>query len=321
MTKMKTLKRCAVAALLLATAIPAQAQDISIAGAIMNTQDPFWTTVGCGAKAKGAELGVKVDIFSSTTMDAKEFSANVNAALLAKPNGFFATPGNPAEFATQFGDLMKSGVPVVTGFGTDPAAQYKIVWSSGDTKPYIDELLKLITVDSGQMVVMGGIQGIKPLEDRYEPLVAAVKQAKPGLAEIERIYSFFDVNKGTAALSAAMIANPDLKLIVASNGPDGIAAASAVKAAGKVGQVLIVAFDAVPPEVDSLKEGTITALVAQSPAQIGASSVQVMVDYLKSGASGAVPVSTDMIGIPQRLLTKENVGDPANADYIYKPEC
>jgi Periplasmic binding protein domain len=118
MTKMKTLKRCAVAALLLATAIPAQAQDISIAGAIMNTQDPFWTTVGCGAKAKGAELGVKVDIFSSTTMDAKEFSANVNAALLAKPNGFFATPGNPAEFATQFGDLMKNGVPVVTGFGT-----------------------------------------------------------------------------------------------------------------------------------------------------------------------------------------------------------
>ncbi|MEZ5767220.1 MAG: substrate-binding domain-containing protein [Paracoccaceae bacterium] len=152
-------------------------------------------------------------------------------------------------------------------------------------------------------------------------MVDAVLAARPGFTELERIYSFFDVNAATSAVSAALIANPDLKLIVASNGPDGIGAAAAVKAAGLAGQVTVVAFDAVPPEIDGLKEGVITALIAQSPAQIGAESVQAIVDYLQAGNTGAVPASDEFVGIPQRLLTADNVDDAANADYIYKPQC
>lgn len=65
----------------------------------------------------------------------------------------------------------------------------------------------------------------------------------------------------------------------------------------------------------------IAALIAQSPAQIGAQSVQAIVDYLQAGNTGAVPASDEFVGIPQRLLTADNVDDPANADYIYKPQC
>ena len=80
-------------------------------------------------------------------------------------------------------------------------------------------------------------------------------------------------------------------------------------------------IDAIPPEIQSLKEGTISGLIAQSPTHIGAQQVNAIVDYLKQGKSGAVPVSSDLQGIPQRLLTKDTVDDPANADYIYKAKC
>jgi ribose transport system substrate-binding protein len=318
----QTKRRTGLALAAFLTAAPmAMAQDISIAGVLSNTQDPFWTSIGCGAKAKGAELGVAVEIFSSTTMDAAPMTANFNAALLSQPDGFFGTPAASNQFVTQYGELMAAGVPVVTGNPTDPASTYGVVWSSGDTEPYLAELLDLAPVSEGKVLVLGGIPGLVPLEMRYEPFVKAMLEARPGLSEIERLYTTFDVNKATSGVQAALVANPDLTLVIASNGPDAIGAAAALKATGMAGKVTLVAFDAVPPQVAALKEGTITALIAQSPAQIGAVTVQRIVDYLKSGATGPVPVSTDFIGIPQRLLTPANVDDPVNADYIYKPEC
>jgi ribose transport system substrate-binding protein len=318
---MKTALGATLALLLSGAASFAEDVKINIAGVLINTQDPFWNSIGCGAQTKATELGANLELFSATTMDAAAMSANFDAALLTNPNGFFGTPAAANQFVTQYTDLMNKGVPVVTGNGTDPAAQYKVIWSSGDTAPYFDELLKLIPADQGKMVVLGGIPGLVPLESRYEPLVKALNSARPGLTEIERIYTTFDINKATSSVTASLIANPDLKVIIASNGPDGVGAAAAVKAAGLVGQVTIIAFDSVPPEIDALKDGTITALIAQSPAQIGAASIQALVDYIKAGHSGPVPVSSDFVGIPQRLLTKATVDDPANADYVYKAKC
>jgi ribose transport system substrate-binding protein len=318
-----TIASAALAATLVAsTAMSAVAQDeINIAGVLQNTSDPFWQSIACGAQAKAAELGVKLDMFTSTNTDAAPITASFNAALLTDPDGVFVNPFNANQFVTQYGELMAAGKPVVTASGTEPAAQYKIVFSSGDTEPYIEEALKLLTVESGKMVVMGGIPGIVPLENRYKPFVEAVKAAKPGLTEIEPIYSTFDVNKAQAAVSAALIANPDLALIVASNGPDGVGAAAAVKAAGLEGKVTLIAFDAVPPEVAALKEGVITALIAQAAGGIGAAQVETLVEYIKGGHTGAVPVSTDFVGIPQKLLTKDTVDAPENAGYVYKSEC
>lgn len=312
-----------IATLMAGTAMPSFAQDneIDIAVLYPNSQDPFWTSIGCGAQAKADELGVTLHLFSTTNMDAAPMTANFNAALLTDPDGLFAMPSNANQFVTQYAELMEAGKPVITGNATDPLAHYQLVWSSGDTEPYMEQLLELVAADEGKMVVLGGIPGLAPLESRYEPLVSGLTEARPGLSEIERIYSFFDINKATTSVSAALIANPDLKLIIASNGPDGIGAAAAVKAAGMVGEVTIIAFDAVPPEIAALKEGVITALIAQSPAQIGATSVEALVDYINEGNSGAVPASDNFVGIPQRLLTVDNVDDPANAEYIYKPEC
>ena len=296
-------------------------KQLNLAGVLINTQDPFWNSIGCGAKDRAEELGVNLELFSSSTMDTAPITANFNAALLTKPDGFLGTTTAANQFITQYSQLMADGVPVVTGNATSPSAQYRVVWSSPSTDPYLNDLLNIVKADNGSMLVMGGIPGLYPLEVRYKPLVKALKEARPGLTEIEPIFSTFNINKATSGVMAALIANPDLKLIIASNGPDGVGAAAAIKAAGMVGKVELIAFDAVPPEVQALKEGVITALIAQSPAQIGAESVEAMVKYLRSGASGPVPATDQFIGIPQRLLTTENIDNPANAHYIYQPVC
>jgi len=292
-----------------------------IAGIDQNTVDPFWVTVNCGAQKAADKRGASLELFTSTTMDATELVSLFDAALLAEPDGLFLNVQNLQQFSTQLTQLMTDGVPVASNTVTDPPVAYSLSWTSADASGFLDDLLALIPEDEGSMGVLGGVAGIVPMEMRYFPVVDAIAEARPGLTVLPTEYSFFDVNNATGIVEAWLVAHPDLKVIVASNGPDGIGAAAAVKNAELSGQITVIAFDAVPPEVEALKEGTITALIAQPAFDIGAAQLNALLDYLESGKTGPVPATTELEGIPQRLLTADNADDPANVDYIYVTEC
>jgi ribose transport system substrate-binding protein len=151
--------------------------------------------------------------------------------------------------------------------------------------------------------------------------VEAVQKMRPDLEPLPNDYSGFDINKATTNVASLIIAHPDLKLIIAADGPDGVGAAAAIKQADKVGDITLIAFDAVPPEVDALRAGTITALIAQDPVSIGATSVDEIVKYLKDNPDGGAVKPSGSITIPSFLLTAKNIDDPANEKYLYKTEC
>jgi ribose transport system substrate-binding protein len=301
----------------------ASGKSITIAGVYGNSTDPFWTTLGCGAQQEAASLGVKYQGFTSTTLDTSAFSQNFSSAQLTKPNGIFVNPANPNQFITQYKTLMSQGVPVVTINSTNPPSQYKVVGTDTKSLPFLSEVAGLVPASSsGSMVVVNGIPGLVPVQVRLDPVVKAVTSANPGLKMLPTIYSGFDVNKATSAVSTLLIAHPDLKVVVAADGPDGQAAAAAVQQAGKSGKVTVIALDATPAEVAALKAGTITGLVAQSPLQIGEQQVKALVDYVRAHPpGGAVTVSSVTVGVAQHLLTKSNINDPASSAWIYKSSC
>ena len=297
--------------------------SITIAGVYGGTTDPFWVTLGCGAQQEATNLGVKYQAFSSTTLDTSAFSQNFSSAQLIKPNGIFVNPANPNQFITQYKSLMSQGVPVTTINPSTPPAQYKVVGpGTSDSSALLTQVASLVTASSGSMLVVNGIPGLVPVEVRLNPVVKAIQTAHPGLTSLPTIYSGFDINKATQQVSSDLIANPNLKVIVAADGPDGQAAAAAVEAAHKAGSVTVIALDATPAEVAALKAGTISGLVAQSPQQIGADQVKELVSYVKAHPNhGAVPANVGTVSVPQALLTKTNVDSPSNSAYLYKASC
>jgi ribose transport system substrate-binding protein len=301
----------------------APASKVTIAGVYGNAQDPFWASIGCGAQKAAAELGVQYKAFTSANLETSAFSQNFSTALLAKPSGIFVNPSNPNQFVTQYQQLMSKGVPVVTINGSTPAAQLKVVGTDTKDLSFVQSVVDLVPQDSsGKLAVVDGIPGLVPVETRLKPVVDAITSGRTGLKTLPTVYSGFDVNKATSAVSSLLIAHPDLKVIVAADGPDGTAAAAAVKSANKVGKVTVISLDATPPQVAALKSGVITGLVAQAPAQIGAQQVKTLVDYIKANpGGGAVTASSDLVGVPQKLLTKDNVDSPENSDWVYKTSC
>lgn len=292
---------------------------LSVAAVYGLTSDPFWTTLGCGAKSEAAKLGVTYKEYTSANGETSSYSQKFSLAQLAKPDGMIVNPSNPNQFTGQYKTLMNSGVPVVTINSAKPATQYKVVGTDTENLDFLPKLSKLVPSGSGSMVVINGIPGLVPVDSRLTPVVGAIKKANPDLKSLKTQYTNYDTTKATSAVSSLLIAHPDLKVIVAADGPDGQATAAAVKQAGKAGKVTVIALDATPTEVVALKAGTITALVAQSPRQIGQQQLKTIVDYLRKGKTGAVPASSDKFGVPQKLLTADNVDD--SADWIYKSNC
>jgi len=298
-----------------------EADAITIAAVFPNTADPFWQTISCGAADRAEELGVDLQQFNSTNTDANTIASNFQSASLVGADGMIVNPFNNNQFAAQYETLMSDGVPVVTSNMTDPQVEYLAVFSGAETAGFAEDLADLIPEGAGTMVYMGGAPGIPPLETRTLPFYEAVKELRSDLTPLENEYSGFDINKATTDAASLIIANPDLKLIVAATGPDAVGAAAAVEQADKVGEIAIIAFDAIEPEVDALRSGTISALIAQDPYAIGTESVQAIVDYLAENPDGGAVEPSGSETIESFVLTIDNVDDPDNAKYLYRSEC
>lgn len=294
---------------------------VHLAEVLANTSDPFFMSIACASRQEASALGATLQTFNATSTVAIAIANNFQSAALTKPQGMFTDPFDNNQFIAQYKTMMAGGVPVVTGNGTTPPAEYKYIYSAADTARFAPEVLKGVPSGAGSMVYLGGAPGIPPLQSRTLPFVKAVETSRPDLKALPTEYSGFDVNKATTDLGSVLLANPDLKLVIAADGPDAQGAVAAIKAAGKAGKVTLVAFDAIPTEVAALKDGVITDLIAQSPFQIGRDSIKALVDYLKAHPDGGAVANAGSETVPNQLLTKATVDSPANADYIYKASC
>jgi ribose transport system substrate-binding protein len=298
--------------------------SIYIAGVYRNTADAYWVTSMCSAAKEAKALGVKFKTFSISTNDNTQLTQTLDAALLTKPDGLLFAPADSKTFSTKIDQIMQSGIPVTGENPQVPDTAWKYWQSSQDGAKYAPQVLQATKDLSGSAVILNGLPAASaPWEtQRYGGIVDGIKKQNSNLKWLPDQLDNFDINKGTQLINAVILAHPDLKLIIASSGPGGQAAAAAVQQAGKTGKIVVLGFDAVPAEVQALKAGTISYLIAQGPGEVAKAQVDGIVDYLRT-RSGRGPVSTthENKQLPLGLLTKDNVDDPANAAYVYSATC
>jgi ribose transport system substrate-binding protein len=77
--------------------------------------------------------------------------------------------------------------------------------------------------------------------------------------------------------------------------------------------VTVVGFDAGPAQVEALEAGTVQALVAQQPAEIGRQGLEQVVASL----NGEEPEAEIQTGF--EIITAENLAD--SQDVVYRSDC
>ena len=98
---------------------------------------------------------------------------------------------------------------------------------------------------------------------------------------------------------------PNLKGIFAIDGTNASGAAAALQAKNLVGKIALVGYDAYPANVDLLKQGVFTALIAQDPAAEARLAIKTLVEYIKNGTKAA----THDVVIPNVTLDANTSAD------------
>src|SRR6202023_431605 len=156
--------------------------------------------------------------------------------------------------------------------------------------------------------------GVSTTDQRQQGFATAA-QAEP---KFKYVGTQFDQDSASVAAQvtlAALQKNPGIVGIFAANLFSAEGAATGVRQAGKSGKVKIVGFDAEPNEINALQQGTVQALIAQSPYTIGTDAVDQAVASLQGKAT------TPKIGTKFTIITSANLSSAARQAAIYKTSC
>jgi ribose transport system substrate-binding protein len=272
----------------------------------------FWMTVKAGAEAAGKEAGAEIIWIGTATETEVAGQMNIVQDMINSKVDALVMAAIDAEALIPKVELAKrSGIPVITidsGVNSDVPLSFVATDNIAGAVAAADALAELIGGE-GPVGLIPFVAGAATSELREQGFKEGLKKhPKVTLADIS--YCQSDVAKAMDVTQDMLTSNPDLKGIFAANEPGAVGAAQALKASGRAGDVKLVAFDAAPSELEALKDGTIQALIVQSPFNMGYLGVKAALDAIEGKAvekridTGVSVVTLENIDTPeiQKLL-------------------
>ncbi|MCS6835304.1 MAG: substrate-binding domain-containing protein, partial [Anaerolineae bacterium] len=152
--------------------------------------------------------------------------------------------------------------------------------------------------------------GISTTDQREEGCKLAA--AERGLEVVRVDYHGNDATNAQQQTAAVLTANPDIVGVFATNTFGAAGAGAAIENAGLKGAVEVALFDASEENIEYLRAGTVSLVIAQKPADMG---------YL--AVVNALAEERGVSSMPKRVptgyavITIDNVDDPDVARFIY----
>lgn len=263
-------------------------------GLVVSTQDnPFFVTLKEGAEKKAKELGHEIIVLDSQNTPSKELS-NVEDLMVKGIDILLINPTDSDAVTAAVKEANRSKVPVVT---LDRGANGgKVVSHVASDNVAGGRMAGEFIVSSlggkGKVVELEGIPGTTPARDRGRGFNEAINGK---LTVVARQAADFDRSKGLTVTENILQAQPEVNAIFAHNDEMALGAVRALEASGRK-NVMIVGFDATDDAVRAVKEGKMSATVAQKPFEIGAKGVEVADRILKKEKVEAyMPVELELI--------------------------
>ncbi len=279
----------------------ASAPKIVIGVSLLTRTHPFYQDLEKGlqetADANGYELLVTAGEF-----DVAKQKDQVQDFIVRKVNAIILAPCDSRSIGTAVKAANDAGIPVFTADIACLAEGVQIVShiaSDNEAGGHLAaQALAQAIGQSGKVAIIDHpevesvIQRVKGFEDElaanFKDVTVVAKLSGHGVKD-----------QAFRTAEDLLQAHPDLKAIFGINDDSALGALAAIEKAGKVGQVQIVGFDAIPEAREAINAGKIYADVIQKPYEIG----QKTIDAVKSYMSGAtVP---NAILVPCGLFTKE----------------
>ena len=128
--------------------------------------------------------------------------------------------------------------------------------------------------------------------------------SSPNIKLVDSQPADWDRNRALDVASNLLQRYPNLKAIYAANDTMALGALQAVENAGKADQVLVVGTDGTPEAVESVNNGKLFATVAQNPAQIGARSLEMVLEAIEKQVQLSVDFEPILEMVDSQVIQK-----------------
>jgi len=287
------------AAMLLAAATPAFAQENKVIGVLPKTviNDTFMNNLANFAVAKGKELGLEVEIHSVSGHGAIEEQVSAMEALISrKVSGIVLAALDSKGLAPVVKRAKEAGIPVVLvdgGVETDPANYLSLVRTdnvraAGLAADFAASLLSY----SGKVAQLEGEPGSEAAINRVKGFHEGVGKY-PDIKLVSSITGHWTTPGGVEATEAILSANPDVNLIFASSDLMAVGAAEVLRRQ-KREDVIVIGFDGIPEGTDLIVAGRAAGDVSQSARGMGEQAVTILADVINGTKQAAdIPKEID----------------------------
>ena len=282
---------------------PAQAQDEEIiVGLITKTEsNPFFVKMKEGAQAAADEAGVKL-LTAAGQFDADNASqvAAIENMVTAGAKGILITPGDTKAIVPAIEKAREAGVLVIAlDTPTEPMDATDALFATDNFQAgvLIGQYAKAVMGDTAPVIAtIDGSTGVSVSVLRHNGFLSGYSAddaaATPTadmtvFADDARVVCSQDAEgdqaKSQTAMENCLQANGDINVVYTINEPAARGAYTALKAAGRENDVLIVSVDGGCTGIEALKAGEIAATSQQYPLKMAQMGVEAVVNYAKTG--------------------------------------
>ncbi len=277
--------------------------------------DAFYITMNHGAQAEAAKEGATVQYSGSPAAFSPSTQLPfLNAAIAQKPDLILIAPTDKVALQAPIARAVAAHIPVIlvdTTLG-DPSIAVTTISSdnvAGGAK--VADALATAIGKKGDVAVVSVSPGVSTTDERVEGFNKELAKT-PDVKSLGVTFTGDDPTRANSVTKGLVAAHHDLAGVFATNVVTGGGVTAAARELGVSGKLKLVEFDAEPAQIEAVKAGTITALVAQDPYHIGELGVRYGIQYLKGKHD-----FEKHYGTGEAIITKENVDSPAVKNYLY----
>lgn len=282
-------------------------EQFDIGVVVLDLQDPDLAHMVEAMEGAAKEEGVKLHIADSKKDVASELT-QVEDLLTRQVDAVIMQPLDGEASQNAANRVIEAGVPLFilsTEFAEGADVKYESYIGVDDTlagvmqAEYLNEQLP----DGGNIVFAAGIYGASWTDRRKSGFDSTINDNFTIVAEFQAKGSR-DEGKRNMEDTLQRFGPGEIDAVVANNDEMAIGAASAIKDAGRTGEIAeVIGVDGTPPAVAAIEAGDMTATVRQDSAGQGEKAVQVVHLFLKGDKV------EDRYTLPFTLITTENVAE------------
>lgn len=286
------------------------AEKPKVALVMKSLANEFFLTMEDGAKTYQKDHSADFDLISNGIKDETDTSSQIRIVeqmIVSKVDALVIAPADSKALVPVLKKASDAGIKVVN---IDNRLDPEVLKSKSLDIPFVGpdnrkgarlvgEYLAKQLKQGDQVGIIEGVSTTTNAQQRTAGFKDAMEAAGMKIVGVQS--GNWEIDKGNAVAAAMLNEYPDLKALLAGNDSMALGAVSAVRAAGKKGQVQVVGYDNIKAIHPMLKDGRVLATADQFAAKQAVFGIEAALKLVKGEPTGA---KDGVIETPVELVTQ-----------------